>query len=172
MATPLPFSPFDHGAAAGKVAAAYARALPFLREVYGPEKVAEVGRGGGLAGLGWLAGWLLIEWLSGWLAGVYGWRHPASPPFPPHPPTPPTNTPTTKNNNSFPPPLFPTTHTTNKHPLKTNTPKQLPTFGLGHSLGAKLHVLLSALKLAPERRRANVLVSFNNFSAQVNFFRL
>eukprot|EP00640_Fibrocapsa_japonica_P002351 CAMPEP_0113937698 /NCGR_PEP_ID=MMETSP1339-20121228/4264_1 /TAXON_ID=94617 /ORGANISM="Fibrocapsa japonica" /LENGTH=284 /DNA_ID=CAMNT_0000940563 /DNA_START=30 /DNA_END=884 /DNA_ORIENTATION=- /assembly_acc=CAM_ASM_000762 len=48
---------------------------------------------------------------------------------------------------------------------------RLPQFGLGHSLGAKLIVLSSCLrgvgeKDPIERRRANVLISFNNFSAR------
>lgn len=44
MATPLPFSPFDHAAAARKVGGAYAGALPFLRDVYGADVIAEVRR--------------------------------------------------------------------------------------------------------------------------------
>lgn len=46
---------------------------------------------------------------------------------------------------------------------------QLPVFGLGHSLGSKIHVLLGSSRynmLLPRRRRANVLISFNNFSAK------
>lgn len=42
VATPLPFSPFDHAAAAAQVATAYQQALPFLRDVYGREVLAEV----------------------------------------------------------------------------------------------------------------------------------
>lgn len=46
---------------------------------------------------------------------------------------------------------------------------RIPVFGLGHSLGAKLHVLLSSypeVLAAGRGRKANVLLSFNNFSAK------
>ena len=38
---------------------------------------------------------------------------------------------------------------------------------MGHSLGSKLHILLGSSRYAMlPRRRANVLISFNNFSAK------
>lgn len=40
----------------------------------------------------------------------------------------------------------------------------LPIYGLGHSLGCKLHLLIGSL--LPVKRAGNMLISFNNFSAQ------
>lgn len=47
--------------------------------------------------------------------------------------------------------------------------RRIPLFGLGHSLGAKVHVLLNSypeVSDVAKRRKANVLVSFNNFKAK------
>lgn len=40
----------------------------------------------------------------------------------------------------------------------------LPVYGLGHSMGCKLHLLIGSL--FPVQRSGNILVSFNNFSAR------
>jgi hypothetical protein len=40
----------------------------------------------------------------------------------------------------------------------------LPIYGLGHSMGCKLHLLIGSL--FPVKRAGNILVSFNNFSAR------
>lgn len=42
--------------------------------------------------------------------------------------------------------------------------KILPIYGLGHSMGCKLHLLLSCLYSVP--RQGNMLLSFNNFSGE------
>jgi len=47
--------------------------------------------------------------------------------------------------------------------------KRTPVFGVGHSLGAKLHTIISSfpeVHTAARNRKANVLISFNNFSAK------
>eukprot|EP00904_Undaria_pinnatifida_P001735 jgi/Undpi1/11562/HiC_scaffold_30.g13859.m1 len=47
--------------------------------------------------------------------------------------------------------------------------RQIPLFGVGHSLGAKVHVLLNCYPEVTEvakRRKANVMISFNNFPAK------
>jgi len=40
----------------------------------------------------------------------------------------------------------------------------LPTYGIGHSMGCKLHLLIGSL--FPVERAGNILISFNNFAAQ------
>jgi hypothetical protein len=40
----------------------------------------------------------------------------------------------------------------------------LPTYGVGHSMGCKLHLLIGSL--FPVERAGNILISFNNFAAQ------
>lgn len=42
--------------------------------------------------------------------------------------------------------------------------KQLPIYGLGHSMGCKLHVLIGSLSRA--ERAGNILMAYNNFSAR------
>lgn len=52
--------------------------------------------------------------------------------------------------------------------------KRIPTIGVGHSLGGRLHVLLNSRKVFPKegnptssnRVKGNVMVSFNNFNAE------
>jgi hypothetical protein len=43
-------------------------------------------------------------------------------------------------------------------------PRDLPVFGLGHSMGSKLHLLIGSL--FPVERLGNALLAFNNFSAR------
>ncbi len=43
-------------------------------------------------------------------------------------------------------------------------PPSLPVFGLGHSMGSKLHLLIGSL--FPVQRLGNALMAFNNFSAR------
>jgi hypothetical protein len=40
----------------------------------------------------------------------------------------------------------------------------LPTYGLGHSMGCKLHLLIGSL--LPVERAGNILISFNNYAAK------
>ncbi|MCG6133890.1 MAG: DUF1350 family protein [Nostoc sp. LLA-1] len=40
----------------------------------------------------------------------------------------------------------------------------LPTYGLGHSMGCKLHLLIGSL--LPVERSGNILISFNNYAAK------
>jgi len=42
--------------------------------------------------------------------------------------------------------------------------RYLPIYGLGHSMGCKLHLLIGSL--FPVERAGNILISFNNFSAR------
>lgn len=44
------------------------------------------------------------------------------------------------------------------------SPRSLPVYGLGHSMGCKLHLLLSSL--GQLERAGNVLMAFNNYSAR------
>jgi hypothetical protein len=44
-----------------------------------------------------------------------------------------------------------------------NLPEDLPIYGLGHSMGCKLHTLIGCYYEV--RRSANILISFNNFAA-------
>ncbi|CAN0499065.1 unnamed protein product, partial [Ectocarpus sp. 8 AP-2014] len=47
--------------------------------------------------------------------------------------------------------------------------RRIPLFGVGHSLGAKVHVLLNCYPEVMDvarRRKANVIISFNNFPAK------
>jgi hypothetical protein len=42
--------------------------------------------------------------------------------------------------------------------------RRLPIYGIGHSMGCKLHVLIGSLY--PQKRAGNILISFNNYPAR------
>ncbi len=46
----------------------------------------------------------------------------------------------------------------------TLSKRYLPVYGIGHSMGSKLHLLIGSL--FPVERAGNILISFNNFSAK------